>query len=66
MTLGEYVEKRIQDLFVEIAGEIGQGAVDLDEETLASVPMMLFRAQGAMVAAWQQFCAEGIAVERAA
>ena len=59
MTLGKYVEGRIQGLFIEIAEEIGQGAVELDEETAAGVPTMLFRAQGAMVAAWRQFCEEG-------
>jgi hypothetical protein len=52
--LGEMVEKRIEQIFLDIAREVGSDD-SMTKAEAAGSPMMLFRASNAMVQAWREF-----------
>lgn len=55
MTLAEYIEMSITELFVEVAEMVNAGQVEVTPEELPGVPLLLFHAQTVMLATWREF-----------
>lgn len=49
--LGEYVERRIKDIFRDVA----QMDNDLTEDEAAGLPMTLFQAESKLLTTWREF-----------
>ena len=58
MTIAEYVEKRIAEIFLEVAEMVNSGEIEVDQENAGGAPFLIFRAQTAMLGAWQRFVEE--------
>lgn len=57
MTLNEYVESSIYEIFEGIAIKIAIGEIDLDdytEDECSGIPMALFKAGNHLVNAWRE------------
>lgn len=58
MTLNEYVENSIYEIFQGIAVKIATGEIDLDdytEDECPGIPMAPFKAGNHLVNAWREF-----------
>ena len=54
VTLDEYVEARIHIIFADLAKDVANGTVQVDDPDIAAgIPMALFKADCAMVKAWR-------------
>ena len=54
VTLDEYVEARIHIIFADLAKDVANGTVQVDDpDVAAGIPMALFKADCAMVKAWR-------------
>ena len=59
VTLDEYVEARIHIIFADLAKDVANGTVQVDDPDIAAgIPMALFKADCAMVKAWRAYLDE--------
>lgn len=69
-TIDTFVQKRIRQIFTEVAEMVGAGQVpELSEDEAAGVPLGLYSAERALLAAWEQVVEsepdeDGVLVER--
>ena len=54
-TIASYVEHRIHNIFLAVAGMVSQGTIVVSEEESAGVPMMLFRGETLLMNVWKQY-----------
>jgi len=58
-SLEDYVTRRIAAVFVDVAEQVGDSDMGMTSDETAGIPMELFRAQIAMIAAWRDYLAKG-------
>jgi len=55
-TLGEYIEARIHAIFSDLAEDVANGTVQVDDPDIAAgIPMALFQADAALTRAWRAY-----------
>ena len=58
-TLDEYVEARIHDIFTDVAEQVANGEIQVDDSDIAAgIPMTLFQADAALTCAWRAYLNE--------
>ena len=60
ISLAQYVEIRIRQIFTDIAEGVGNGSIDVgdDPDFVAGVPMAIFKAEMYLIGAWREFMKE--------
>lgn len=58
LTLAEFVEESIHEIFIRIAEKVGNGEFDLTEEETAGVPLTIFTAEQKLIEAWRKIIEE--------
>ena len=54
-TIASYVEHRIHNIFLAVAGMVSRGTIAVPEEELAGVPMKLLQAETLLTNVWKQY-----------
>lgn len=56
MTMQEFVEKQLHELFLDLAERVANGEFgEMSEDAMCGVPMMIFKAEIHLINAWRRF-----------